>query len=168
MLLPSCISSMLPMEGNKTLTACKSKLLSLSHQLVTEKKEVAKKGGNYSTTVLSVLLKNGEFSDDDIRDQMLTFLFAGYDFHSISSRRMALLTTASSHETTSTSTTFAMYLLATHPEIQEKLRVEVQGVLSQCHPHELTDQMFESMPLLSAVVSETLRLWPVAVSLQRT
>ncbi|EFQ99688.1 hypothetical protein MGYG_02701 [Nannizzia gypsea CBS 118893] len=120
----------------------------IQYLIVTEKKDVVQKGGKHGTTILSVLLRNGEFSDDSVRDQMLTFLFAG-------------------HETTSISITFAMYLLATQPEIQERLRVEVRGVLSQYRPDELTDRTFDSMPLLAAVVSEALRIWPVAPRVAR-
>ncbi|KAM5472966.1 hypothetical protein MauCBS54593_002679 [Microsporum audouinii] len=142
MLLPGWVSIRLPMAGNKTLTVCKAKLLGLCHQLVAEKKEVLQKSDKNNTTVLSVLLKNGDLSDDDVRDQMLTFLVAG-------------------HETTSTSITFTTYFLATHPELQEKLRDEIRGVLSQYRADELSDEIFGSMPFLTAVISEAIRLWPI-------
>ncbi|KAK2865020.1 hypothetical protein FQN49_003983 [Arthroderma sp. PD_2] len=142
MLLPSWISIRLPMAGNKTLAASKAKLLSLCRQLLVDKKAVFQADGKSSITVLSTLLKNGDLSDDRIREQMLTFLVAG-------------------HETTSTATTFAVYLLATHPEVQDKLRDELIGVLSQYRPDEITVQVLDSIPLLAAIASETLRLWPV-------
>jgi cytochrome P450 len=68
-----------------------------------------------------------------------------------------------SHETTSSASTFAVYLLATHPDIQHRVRKEVRETLSKYRPEELTMQVLDSMPYLAAVASEALRVWPTVV-----
>jgi cytochrome P450 len=69
--------------------------------------------------------------------------------------------TISSHETTSSAFTWTTYLLATHPEIQTRLRNEIRNNLPS-NPGSEVDlaQVLESMPLLNAVCNETLRLYP--------
>lgn len=84
------------------------------------------------------LLRLAAASPRDIRDELLTFLLAG-------------------HDTTATSLTWAFYLLARHPEIQVKLQSELDSVIG------IRSILFEDLgrlPLLRAVVDETLRLYP--------
>ena len=95
--------------------------------------------------ILSLLLgargEAGEaFTDREVRDQVMTLMFAGHD--------------------TSTSTlSFMMYELAHHPEVAEKLRAEQDEVLGGAPPS--VDQL-EQMPYLDMVLDEVLRLYPPA------
>lgn len=59
-------------------------------------------------TEISILIL--AFSDMEIIAQSITFIFAGY-------------------ETTSTTLSFVMYTLATHPDVQKKLQHEIDSVL---------------------------------------
>lgn len=59
----------------------------------------------------------------------------------------------SGHETTSTSTTWALYSLAIYPEIQERLREELLTVSTE-NP---TMDELNSLPYLERFVRETLR-----------
>lgn len=96
--------------------------------------------------ILSLLVgargKGGEaFTDREIRDQVMTLMFAGHD--------------------TSTSTvTFMMHELARHPEVVEKLREEQDRVLGGAAP--TPEQLEREMPYLDMVVDEVLRLYPPA------
>jgi cytochrome P450 len=72
-------------------------------------------------------------------------------------------TSECSHETTSSASSFAVYLLATHPDVQQRLRKEVRETLSRYRAEELTLQILDSMPYLNAVASEALRVWPTVV-----
>ena len=96
--------------------------------------------------VLSLLLgvrdEDGEgFSDKEVRDQLMTLMFAGHD--------------------TSTSTvTFALWELAHHPEALARLREEQDRVLGGAPP--TIDQMERELPYLDMVVDEVLRLYPPA------
>jgi len=95
--------------------------------------------------ILSLLLgargEAGEaFTDREVRDQVMTLMFAGHD--------------------TSTSTlSFMMYELAHHPEVAEKLRVEQDEVLGGEAP---SIDRLEQMPYLDMVLDEVLRLYPPA------
>jgi cytochrome P450 len=96
--------------------------------------------------VLSLLLEvrdeEGEgFSDKEVRDQLMTLMFAGHD--------------------TSTSTlTFMMYELARHPEVIERLLEEQDRVLGEGEPE--IAKLEREMPYLDKVLDEVLRLYPPA------
>jgi cytochrome P450 len=96
--------------------------------------------------ILSLLIgvrdEAGEgFSDKEIRDQVMTLMFAGHD--------------------TSTSTlTFMMHELARHPHVVEQLQEEQDRVLGGDAPD--IDRLEREMPCLDMVLDEVLRLYPPA------
>jgi cytochrome P450 len=80
------------------------------------------------------------FTDREVRDQVMTLMFAGHD--------------------TSTSTlSFMMHELARHPEVAERLREEQDEVRAGAPPS--VDDL-ERMPYLEMVLDEVLRLYPPA------
>jgi cytochrome P450 len=81
------------------------------------------------------------FSDEEVRDQVMTLLFAGHD--------------------TSTSTvSFLMYELARHPHVLARLYEEQDSVLGGGPPG--FKQLHGELPELDMAVDETLRLYPPA------
>lgn len=66
-------------------------------------------------------------------------------------------------ETSSTTMTFALFELANHIDVQEKLREEVNRVLAK-HGGEITYDSLAEMKYMDQVIDETLRMYP-AVSL---
>ncbi len=99
-----------------------------------------------SRDILSLLLgargEAGEaFTDREVRDQVMTLMFAGHD--------------------TSTSTlTFMMHELARHPDVVSQLCEEQDRVLDGAAP--TVDQLEKEMPFLDMVLDEVLRLYPPA------
>ena len=96
------------------------------------------------------LLMQGEDPDTrrrmdvaELRDNLLTFIVAG-------------------HETTALTLSWALYLLAWAPEIQDRVREEITAA------GPLTAESLSAMPLLRCVVDETLRLYPPAGLVSRT
>ncbi len=83
--------------------------------------------------------------DQQIHDEILTFFLAG-------------------HETAALSLTWACYLLAHHPEMQEQVRDEVRSVLVE---RELTPVAYPKLTFTPAVVKEALRLYPPIWSMGR-
>ncbi len=82
-----------------------------------------------------------EFTDREIRDQVMTLMFAGHD--------------------TSTSTlTFMLHELTHHPEVTQRLREEQEQVLDGASP--TATQLEKEMPYLDMVLDEVLRLYPPA------
>jgi cytochrome P450 len=96
--------------------------------------------------ILSLLVgargEGGEaFTDREIRDQVMTLMFAGHD--------------------TSTSTlTFMLHELARHPDVVVRLCEEQDRVLGAAAPS--ADQLEREMPYLEMVLDEVLRLYPPA------
>ncbi|XP_038200910.1 cytochrome P450 3A11-like [Arvicola amphibius] len=85
-------------------------------------------------------------TDMEITAQSIIFTFAGYD-------------------TTSSTLAFALYLLATHPDIQKKLQEEIDMALPNKAPLNY-DKVME-MEYLDMVLNETLRLYPIGTRLER-
>ncbi|MBE9047349.1 cytochrome P450 [Pleurocapsales cyanobacterium LEGE 10410] len=98
--------------------------------------------------ILSLLLEaryeDGQpLSDEEIRDELMTMLFAG-------------------HETTASSLAWSFYWLHRLPEVGHKFQAELDSLPQDA---EFTD--LAQLPYLSAVVAETLRLNPVVVFVGR-
>ncbi|GBM49316.1 Cytochrome P450 3A21 [Araneus ventricosus] len=88
-----------------------------------------------------------KLSMDELVGQCLIFFLAGY-------------------ETTSSTLSFVTHLLAHHQDAQDKLREEVAEVLAETNG-ELTYEAVQNMKYLDNVISETLRLYPPAIQLER-
>ncbi|KAK2502976.1 hypothetical protein MC885_018043 [Smutsia gigantea] len=85
-------------------------------------------------------------TDMELVAQSIIFIFAGY-------------------ETTSSVLSFIMYLLATHPDVQQKLQEEIDATFpNKTLP---TYDALVQMEYLDMVVNESLRLFPVAGRLER-
>ncbi|MBC7157656.1 MAG: cytochrome P450 [Rhodobacteraceae bacterium] len=82
----------------------------------------------------------------ELRDNLLTFIVAG-------------------HETTALTLSWALYLCAFDPAVQARARAEAQAVLG---PRAATEADIARLPLIRAIVDETLRLYPPAAFLSRT
>lgn len=109
-------------------------------------------GGNpHGRDFLSLLMNardedGSSMSDQQLRDEVLTFLLAG-------------------HETTALALSWAFYLLSQNPEAEAQLHLELVRVLAGGSP-EFTD--IPALPFTENVVKETLRLYPPAWSVART
>ncbi|XP_047693760.1 cytochrome P450 3A12-like isoform X1 [Prionailurus viverrinus] len=85
-------------------------------------------------------------SDLELVAQSIMFIFAGY-------------------ETTSTSLSFLVYELATHPDVQQKLQEEIDATFPDKAPP--TYDALVQMEYLDMVLNEALRLYPIAGRLER-
>lgn len=81
----------------------------------------------------------------EVRDEIVTFLLAG-------------------HDTTSNTLAWAFWLLASHPEVEARVRRELREVLGGRPP---TAADLERLVVTEAVVKETLRLYPAAPMIPR-
>ncbi|MFE3289454.1 cytochrome P450 [Rhodococcus sp. NPDC059234] len=82
-------------------------------------------------------------SDENVRNQVITFLNAG-------------------HETTSGTLSFALHLLATHPEVAARARAELDALWPAGTDPDPPFGDVHKLRYLRRVVDETLRLWPIA------
>lgn len=118
--------------------------------LVKDKKRRLANKEDIGVDILSVALSSGLFTDENLVDQMMTFLSAG-------------------HETTAASLVWAIYLLAKYPHMQERLRTEIREKLpSPDSPNpEITSADIDGLPYLNAVCNEVLRTHgPVATTIR--
>jgi cytochrome P450 len=107
--------------------------------------------GERGEDVLSLLIDasdedGGALTDRQIRDEVMTLLFAG-------------------HDTTTSTVAFMFYELAHHPEVLARLQAEQDAELAATtvggvpNPSQL---MGEGLPYLEMVLDETLRMYPPA------
>ena len=95
--------------------------------------------------LLSMLLEavdpedtTASMSNRQVHDECLTIMLAG-------------------HETTANALSFALWLLAKHPEVQERLREEARAVMGG---RSATAEDYARLPYATQVFSEALRLYP--------
>nr|CAI5833649.1 unnamed protein product [Callosobruchus analis] len=86
--------------------------------------------------------ENGEaLSDKNIRDEINTFMFGG-------------------HDTTATGLSFVLYVLARHPNVQEKILEEQEAIFGSSEKDpEVTYAHLQEMKYLEAAINEALRLY---------
>lgn len=118
------------------------------HQLITE--EIAQRRSNDAAgnDILSLLMsardRDGEaLTDDELRDQVVTFLFAG-------------------HENTASAISWALYWIHRLPEVREKLRRELDQLDERATPLDVA-----GLPYLTALVQEVQRIYPGVLTLTR-
>jgi cytochrome P450 len=87
-----------------------------------------------------------ELDDRAVRDETVGLIYAG-------------------HTTTANTLTFALALLALHPEITRELRVQVVDAVGDRMP--TTAELDEKIPLAREVIEETMRLYPVGDVIDR-
>ncbi|XP_074206636.1 cytochrome P450 4F3 isoform X4 [Camelus bactrianus] len=87
-------------------------------------------------------------SDEDIRAEADTFMFAG-------------------HDTTASGLSWVLYNLAKHPEYQERCRQEVEELLKDREPKEIEWDDLTQLPFLTMCIKESLRLHPPAPTISR-
>lgn len=93
-----------------------------------------------------MIAEMGNAPDDvAVRDEAMTFLLAG-------------------HETTASALTWTLALLSRHPEVRRRVHAELDSVLSGRAPSEVD---LPDLPLLRAVINESLRLFPPAWTIER-
>ena len=95
--------------------------------------------------LLDVLLQstiNGApLNNEDIREEVDTFMFEG-------------------HDTTTSGIAFALYLIARHPEVQQKLVDEITHVLGTDKNKPVGYRDLLELKYMEIVIKETLRLYP--------
>ncbi|KAL8824683.1 MAG: hypothetical protein Q9191_004888 [Dirinaria sp. TL-2023a] len=99
--------------------------------------------------ILSVAMRANAFTEEELTDQMLTFLGAG-------------------HATTAVALGWAIYFLAEHPDSQQRLRAEIRTSLPNPATNDMSNAcQLEMLPYLNACLNETLRVIPLVPVLQR-
>ena len=140
LLSPVNIPEQIPTPANRRFVAARRTLDRIVVRLITERRQSGEDRGD----LLSMLLaardpETGEgMTNGQLRDEVVMMFIAG-------------------HESTALALTWAWYLLAQHPTVQDRLRSEVGEVLGGRTP-EAGD--VEKLRYTSMVIDETMRLYP--------
>ncbi|KAJ2998466.1 hypothetical protein NUW58_g301 [Xylaria curta] len=153
-ILPAWLMPYVPLKRNMEISKAARTLRDICRQLIRQKKsdlesELANKT---EKDILTVALSYGGFTEDELIEQLLTFLVAG-------------------HETTATALTWAVYVLSKNPDMQARLRDEVRTNLSSPSSpspngtEDLAALIDNNMPYLHALCQEVLRYFaPVPIT----
>ncbi|RYO65006.1 hypothetical protein AA0113_g5602 [Alternaria arborescens] len=151
-LLPHWLAVNLPLERNDVIGNAVETVKKVARELIRDKREKMEAGEAKGTDILSVAMESGGFSDEDLVNQLMTFLAAG-------------------HETTASAMSWAVYCLCQHPEVQTRLRQEIRTELPEAlEPGgQISSTEIDRLPYLNAVLQETMRIFPpVPLTLRET
>ncbi|KAJ8955792.1 hypothetical protein NQ314_006841 [Rhamnusium bicolor] len=143
---------------------CVKTLHDFTNNIINERKEELRTKGENSRRVsddgikrksalLDMLLEatfNGEhLSNEDIREEVDTFMFEG-------------------HDTTSSAISYTLYALAHNKDVQQKLYNELVEVLGTDSKSEVTISQINELKYLDIVLKEALRIYPSGPFIERT
>ncbi|OLN94302.1 Cytochrome P450 4B1 [Colletotrichum chlorophyti] len=148
-ILPGFLVHNLPFQRNGDISTAAQTIRATCMELIREKKEKLERKQLTDRDILSVALESGGFTEENLVDQMMTFLAAG-------------------HETTASAMMWAVYCLCLNPEVQSRLRAEIrQRLPAPGTPGDITALDIDHMPYLNAVCNEVLRYYsPVPMTLR--
>jgi len=131
----------IPTPANRRYKRVLSEFRSFIDQLIEERRGQADEYDDLLSLLLTAEDDEGNgMSETEVRDQMVTFLFAG-------------------HETTSLALTYTFLELSKNESVRERLDAEFNTVLGSEAPGL---QALGSLPYTEQVISESLRLYPPA------
>jgi cytochrome P450 len=126
---------------NRAAMAQAAKLDAVINGLIAQRRASNEDTGDVMSMLLAARDEEGHtLTDKQIHDEALTLFIAG-------------------HETTANALTWALYLLAQHPDAEARLIDEVRGVLGA---RAATAADLAQMPYTEQVIKETMRLYPPA------
>jgi len=135
LLLPAAI----PTPSRLRLGRAVRRLDAIIYQIIEQRRSTGVDRGDLLSALLQAQDQDGsQMTDRQLRDEAMTILVAG-------------------HETTALALTWAWYLLAQHPAAEARLHEELARVLGNRAP---TAADVARLPFTSAVISESLRLYP--------
>jgi cytochrome P450 len=114
--------------------------------LITQRRKSAEDRGDLLSMLLNSVDEASQgMTDQQIRDEIVTLFLAG-------------------HETTANALSWTWYLLAQHPEVEQKLHEELDSVL---HDRVPTLADLKQLPYTELVLQESMRLYPPVWNMSR-
>lgn len=135
----------LPTKRNKDVREGGEVVRNVARQMIRQKKaKMEDPNAETGVDIISVAMKSGTFDEENLVDQLMTFLGAG-------------------HETTATAMQWAVYALCKNPDVQTRLREEIRANLppiSTDSPQPIDATAIDNLHYLNAVCNEVLRFHP--------
>ncbi|PIK50796.1 putative cytochrome P450 4V2 [Apostichopus japonicus] len=100
-----------------------------------------KKKRAFLDLLLDLHEENSNFTLDEVREEVDTFMFEG-------------------HDTTSASISWTLFMIGHHPKVQEKVHQELDRVFGDDKERSITTDDIAKLKYLGYVIKETLRLYP--------
>ncbi|WP_433526986.1 cytochrome P450 [Nocardia pseudovaccinii] len=149
MVLPPAVNR-LPTPANRRYYQARNRLRAVAAELIDQRRADNRDHGDLLSSLMRARDPDSTgaqvaMSDEELIDQVFTFLFAGA-------------------ETTASTLTWALYLLGRNPELRRQVQHEVDTVLSDSTARY---QDLANLPVVNRVVTETLRLYPAGWLLTR-
>lgn len=132
-----------PMPGMKRALAALDELI---YGILREREASGVDGDDLLGMLLGARDGDGGMDMNQVRDEALTILMAG-------------------HETTASALTFAVWLIAKHPEVQERMAAEVRAAVGERLP---CAGDYPRLSFVTRVFAESMRLYPPAWISART
>lgn len=128
-----------PLPGRRAALRARADLHAIIASLVAERRRDEKVGNDLLGLLLAARDEHGEgMTDEQIRDEIKTSVFAGYD-------------------STATGLAFTLHLLLKHPDISKRAREEVCRVVPEGLP---TAEQVDALEYVGRMFLEALRLYP--------
>jgi cytochrome P450 len=143
LILPAWFIRNLPLKRNVQIQEARKLIRKVCFDLINMKRAKLEKGQSRDKDILSVAIESGGFSDEDLVNQLMTFLAAG-------------------HETTESAMIWVAYALCKYPDVQKRLREEIRAVLPSVGDTNATvsSTNIDNLPYLHAVCNEVMRTFP--------
>jgi cytochrome P450 len=125
-----------PTSGNRLRRNTVRRVDRIAYDLIRGSRQAGGDGGDLLSLLVGSQDAGSRLDDREVRDELMTMFFAG-------------------HETSAAALTWALHLLAEHPDVANRVRDEIGDGAA-------TVEDLARMPLLGQVVQETLRLYPPA------
>jgi cytochrome P450 len=134
----------LPLAPLRNLKGARARLDEILLEVIRDKR--VRPGSDLLSRLIAFRDENNEgMNDAELLEETMTLFLAG-------------------HETTALALTYTLFLLATNPDAYAKVLAEVDSVLARRTPNE---KDAENLPFTSAVVKESLRLYPPVWTMAR-
>ncbi len=132
-----------PTPGNRRLTRAQQALYAVCDEIIARRRTASARREDLLGLLVDARDDGNALTDSEVRDQVLIFLLAG-------------------HETTSTALTFTLRLLGRHPDVQERVRDEVDAIGGIPTAQDAT-----RLPYTTMALKEAMRLYPSAPLMAR-
>ncbi|KAJ1980193.1 hypothetical protein H4R35_001216 [Dimargaris xerosporica] len=148
----------LPLPSNRAFAQRIALMRGIVDDVIKESRTKPSDSRNMKTNLMEFMLNAYEvdshgnkhyLSDENIRDQVITFLIAG-------------------HETTSNTLSWTLYLLNQHPTVLQRVQQEIDAAEFPDDPEDLTSQHMAHLPYLTQCIKESMRLYPPIFVLVKT
>ncbi|KAF2135459.1 uncharacterized protein K452DRAFT_323042 [Aplosporella prunicola CBS 121167] len=140
-LVPLSVVRRIPVKRNFEVADAATTIKRVAYDLIQEKRQKMEKGEQRTDVdILSVAIESGGFTDEELVNQVMTFLAAG-------------------HETVAAAMIWAVYLLCKYPHVQKRLREEIHANIPSLHTT-ITSTDIDRLQYLNAVCNEATRIYP--------